>query len=291
VLAVCYGTLPVTRDDLGEFLIARGGYEKLDLLVNRKIIDAEAARANVTVTPEEVEAAFAADLKGLGVTKDDFVKVVLPKYGKSLHEWTEDAIRPRLALGKMCRAGVAVTDDDLQKAFENKYGEKRQAKVILWGKGEVRQAQKQWDEARKGDDEFDRVAKAQKDVTLAAAAGLTAPVGRHVDAENTSLERILFTLKVGEVSQLFETPAGIMCVKCAAVLPPQQDKTLAQVKPDLEREVFERKLAKAVPEFFTKLREAARPELLLKGPPTERENREGVDQLIRDAGLVPTKKP
>ena len=28
-----------------------------------------------------------------------------------------------------------------------RYGEKRQAKVILWGKGELRVAQKQWEEA------------------------------------------------------------------------------------------------------------------------------------------------
>src|SRR5689334_8146630 len=41
--------VPVTREELGEFLIARGGHEKLDLLVNKKIIQIEAARRNVTV--------------------------------------------------------------------------------------------------------------------------------------------------------------------------------------------------------------------------------------------------
>src|SRR5204862_6271846 len=96
VLARVYGSLPVTREDLGEFLIARGGYEKLELLVNRKIIEVEAAKRNITVTAIEVEAGLADDLKGMGITKLDFVEKVLPRYHKTLYEWTEDGTKPRI---------------------------------------------------------------------------------------------------------------------------------------------------------------------------------------------------
>ena len=290
VLAVIYGDKTVTREDLGEFLIARGGYEKLDLLVNKRIIEAEAVRQGVTVTPQEIDEAFAADVKGLGITKDDFIKVMLPKYKMTLTEWTDDALRPRLLLGKLVKGSVTVTADDLARAFESKYGEKRQAKVILWGKDELRTAQKQWEEARKGDAEFDRVARGQKDGTLAAAAGLTKEIGKHLDAESPVLEKVLFALNVGEVSHLFETPAGIMCVKCTAILPPTPGVTLAQVRDALEKEVFARKLDKAVPTHFGELKAKANPNLLLKGPPTPRENREGVNQIIQQAGgTVPQK--
>src|SRR5260221_9129543 len=39
-----------------EFLIARGGYEKLELLVNKKIIEVEAGRRSISVTDVEVRA-------------------------------------------------------------------------------------------------------------------------------------------------------------------------------------------------------------------------------------------
>ena len=35
VVACIYGNVPVTREELGEFLIARGGYEKVELVVNK----------------------------------------------------------------------------------------------------------------------------------------------------------------------------------------------------------------------------------------------------------------
>ena len=54
VVAYIYGNMPITRAELGEFLIARGGHEKLELLVNKKIIEIEAARRGVNVTIIEI---------------------------------------------------------------------------------------------------------------------------------------------------------------------------------------------------------------------------------------------
>ena len=177
VVAYIYGSVPVTREELGEFLIARGGAEKLELLVNKRIIEIEAARRNITITATEIEAGLNDDLKGLGINKADFIKHVLPRYGKTLYEWTEDVIKPRLMLNKMCRDRVKVTDDDLRKAFENRYGEKRQAKVICWNKQDQKAALKQWEEARKSEVDFDRIARTQADPNLASSCGLVAPVG------------------------------------------------------------------------------------------------------------------
>jgi len=297
-VATIYGNIPVTREDLGEFLIARGGYDKVELLVNKKIIEVEAARRNISVTATEVRAALEEDLKGLGVSMGDFTKHVLPRYGKTLYEWTEDVIKPRLLLGKMCHGEVKITDADMKRLFDNKYGERRQAKLICWNKTDLKIAQKQWDEARKGDTEFDSIARTQADPNLAAAAGLTAPVGRNafVDTEGQrdEVEKVLFTLKAGELSQLFETPAGIMCVKCMAIIPPDKNVTMEKVKAALEKEVYDRKLSAEVPKFFTKLKERADPQVYLKGPPSAKEFEEGVRQIMRTGGIAPpteAKKP
>jgi hypothetical protein len=309
VLAFIYGSYPITREDLGEFLIARGGYEKLDLLVNKRIIEFEAARRQVAVSPQEIDATLTDDLMGLGLYKEppagatrddaikqmkhDFVTVILPRYGKTLYEWEEDVIKPKLLLGKMCCDRVKVTEDDLNRAVENKFGEKRQAKIIIWPKEQFRVAQKKWDEARQGttaeerNANFDRVAREQQDPNLASAAGLITPMGRYTDADSPVVENVLFSLQVGEVSQLFETPAGIMCVKCVAILPRTADVPLAQVRPALEKEVFEKKMAKAIPAFFAELKRVANPNVLLKGPPSAAENRDGVNHLINQAGGPP----
>jgi len=290
VLAVVYGTIPITRDDLGEFLIARGGYDKLDLVVNKKIIEIETARRGAGVTQAEIDAALADDLKGLGVTKDDFVKVVLPKYGRSLHEWVEDVVKPRLVLTKLCRDRVKVTAEDVKRLYENRYGEKRQAKLLLWKKDEFRLAQKQWAEARKGDAEFDSLARAQHDPNLAAAAGLVAPIGRHGDADSPLIEEVVFTLKVGEVSQLLESPAGIVCVKCVAHIPANAAVTLESVRAALEKDVYEKTLAREIPAFFAELKRAAAPNLLLKGPPSAKENEDGVRAIVEQVEARTPKK-
>lgn len=220
IVAYIYGAMPVTREELGDFLIARGGYEKLDLLVNKRIIEVEAARRNVTVTPIEVQSTLEADVKGLGIGIKDFTEKVLPRYNKSLYEWTEDVIKPRLLLGKMCKERVTVTEEDLRKAYENKYGEKRQAKIICWNKTDLRVAEKQWDEARKSDADFDRIARTQATASLAASSGLIAPVGRYPDVEDETCTKKLYELRdIGEITGLFETPAGIMCMKLVAIVP------------------------------------------------------------------------
>ena len=289
VVAYIYNGIPITREELGEFLIARGGYQKLELLVNKRIIEIEAARRNFAVTPEEVQAALNENLRTLGISKEDFINKVLPHYGKTLYEWTEDVIKPRLLLTKMCRDRIKVSEEDLRRAFENKYGERRQAKIILWRAGELKVAQKQWDEARRSDEDFDRIARMQADPNLAAACGLVAPIGRFawVDSEGKSdaVEKMLFSLKEGEISQLFQTPAGIMCIKCVKIIPPDSNVKLEQVREELEKDIFDKKLNAEIPKFFGELKEQAKPQLLLKGPPSPEEFSEGTKRLIEAAGL------
>lgn len=285
VLAVLYGTIPVTRTDLGDFLIARGGYDKLETLVNLRIVHAEAAKRNVTATPEEIETTLVDNLKAIGVEKADFVTKLLPKAKKTLDEYIEDEVRPTVLLRKMCRDKVQVTDDDLKKAFERHFGEKREAKIIIWAPDQFRRAQREWDLARQGDAQFDQVARAQADPALASGAGRVRPIGRHGDAPNPLIEKVVFQLQVGELSQLFQTPAGILCVKCTGIVPPQPGVDLAKVRPALEKEIIDRKLGQEVAATFAALRAAANPNLILRGPPTDRENEEGVQQILNQAGV------
>jgi hypothetical protein len=286
VVGYIYGNVPITREELGDFLIARGGYEKLELLANKKIIEIEAQRRGITVTAVEVQAGLEDDLRGLGINRKDFEKHVLPRYNKSLYEWVEDVIKPKLLLTKMCKDRVNVTAEEIQKEFENRHGERRQAKIICWSREDSKAALAQWGEASKGDAEFDAVAKMQADKNLAAACGLVKPIGRHSEASDATVVKALYSMKVGEISGVLEVSAGLMCIKCTAIVPPDAGVTLDEkMRSSLLAELSAKRLEQAIPLCFKELKEAAKPNLLLKGPPSAAEFREGVNNLVNQSGI------
>src|SRR5687767_14122720 len=94
--------------------------------------------------------------------------------------------------------------------------------------------------------------------------------------------KVLFRLKVGEMSQLFQTEAGIMCVKCTAIIPEDKGVKLeGELRKTLEKEVFDKRLTATIPEFFKECKKKADPRLLLTGPPSPSEIRDGVNQAIQ----------
>jgi hypothetical protein len=190
----------------------------------------------------------------------------------------------------MCKDRVKVSDEDIRKEFENRFGERRQAKIICWSKEDHRAAQAQWAQARKGDAEFDAVAKQQADEKLAAACGLIKPVGRHCENEHdATVVQTLYSMKVGEISGIIEVKAGLMCIKCTAIVPPEPGVVFDEkMQAKLRTELAATRLEQEIPKCFQELKKAAQPNLLLKGPPSAAEFREGVNQMINQTGGVPS---
>ena len=161
-IAYVYGNVPISREQLGDFLIARGGYEKVDLLVNKVIIERACAEKNIVITPQMMEAALNDDLKGLTMSKEEFCKYMLPRYGKTLYEWMEDVIKPRMQLGELCKDRVKVSDQDLMMMFEHEYGERRQIQIVMWPESDpLKVVSAAYAQLRVSQDEFDRAARAQ----------------------------------------------------------------------------------------------------------------------------------
>lgn len=282
-------TVPVTRAELAEFLIARGGYEKVELLVNKLIIEKEAAKRGITVTTTEMESALNEDLKGIEVSKTQFIEVVLSKYGKTFYEWMEDVVRPRLLITKMCRQDVVVSDDDLKREFERVYGEKRRVQIIIWPKGDnVKAISQVWDTIRNDPKEFDRVASQQANPSLAATGGHVSPIGRNLTAEEKVIEERAFAMKPGDVSPIFETSQGYTVMKCVEIVKADETKKFDDEKPKLMKTVSELKLSQEIPKFFEKLKASAKPTILLNGPPSQwafqKANRELAEDVLKTAG-------
>jgi len=269
-VAYVNGNVAITRRDLGEFLMARGGADKIDLLINKMIIENEAKRLAITVTETEMEAAFLSDLEGLGeggVKKGDFVKIVLPKYGKSLFEWMEDVIRPRLLLTKMIAGSIRVTEEEIQVQFEREYGEKRQVQIVMWPAGDdPKTILASYEKLRASQAEFDSAARQQANPALAAALGKIKPISRHMYAQDKVIETVGFELKVGELSQVLETKQGYVVMKLLGVIPPADKIDRAAIKARLEKQALDEKFTAAIPAHFKKLHDAAAPQVIYNGP-------------------------
>jgi len=280
VVAYIYSSIPITREEFGEYLIARQGAERLELMVNHRIIDLACKKKGIVITEAEVDAALADDLKAMNVpTVKDFVNVVLKKYQKTLYEWKEDVIRPKLALAKLCRDQVKVTEEELHNAFEAYHGEKVECQMIMWPAQERNRVLNEiYAKIRDSEKEFDQAARSQASSKLAGTQGRLDPFGRHTTG-NDELENEAFKLDPGQISRVIETPQGLVVLKCIRHIPAQTGVTLdAAERAKLEKEIIERKVAQVeIPKMFKQLHDQANPQLFL-GKKVETE-----DELIRQA--------
>jgi hypothetical protein len=259
VVAYIHHNVPITREDLGEFLIARYGPDMVDVLINRKIVEMACQAKGITISDAEVEAAFAEYLRQLpNMTPEQFEKQLLKPRHTNLYQWKEDVIRTKLALTQFCRGRVRVTEDDVQKAFESRYGPKVKCRMILL-KNDQRCNKDIWVKVHNNDEEFDRQARTQYVPELAAKGGDIPPICRHCGDDR--IEKQAFGLRPGECSQLLGTPDGEIILKCVAHLPADTSKKLEQERPALEKELLDQKVMQEIPKVLKELREQAAPQL------------------------------
>jgi hypothetical protein len=272
VVAYIHKNIPITREDLGEFLIARYGMDKVEALVNRRIVDMACQARGIQITNPEVEASLADDLRGLGnLSPSDFEKKLLKPRNTTLYQWKEDVIRPKLALTQYCRDRIKVTEEDIQKAFENHYGPKVRCRMILFPKNDplYRHRFDLWAKVSKDEQEFNKLAKTQPVQALAAKDGEAPPICKHCGDDR--IERQAFGLKRGEVSSLIETPDGSLILRCVEHIPADKTRNLDKERDVLQKEIFDQKIMEEIPKVLKELRARAEPQFFFKRPQNENE--------------------
>jgi parvulin-like peptidyl-prolyl isomerase len=269
-VAYIYGTTPVTREQLGEYLIARYGADCVDLMVNKMIVEKECAARSIAVSEEEIEAALKKDIDiSKAADEKDFIRNYLRSNRTTLYGYREDVLRPKLLLAKLARTHVQVEPDDLRKAAEAYHGERAECQVIMWPHSpqEHEIAIKQYARIRKSPEEFDRAARTQANPRLAAEAGRIPPFARHTTG-NENVEKEVFALKAGEITPIIETPQGYVVARLnkriPADKPPDDPAAAAAERAKWEAEIMEKKSLMQIPAEFAQLREAAAPNVLLR---------------------------
>jgi len=277
---------PITREAFAEYLIARFGAEKLDLLVNSRVIHRAAKEKGVTATEAEVDAALADYVKARGTTAEVFSKQILKPNGQTLYEFREDFLRHELLMNRLVRPQVKPTDEEIQQAFEAYYGEKIECRIILYPRGEEKIAMQEYAQLRDSEDAFARKARLQASSQLASAGGKIPPVGKHTTG-NEELEREIFSLNPGDCSRLIGSPEGVVLVKVDRRIPASTSVPLASVREKLVADILQRKVKNEVPRIFAELRKTANPRMLLKEPGRVEDLGAEVENELRQTGFIP----
>ena len=257
IVAYMYNNVAVTREELGEYLIARFGADRLEFMVNRKIVEAEARKQNIYVSDGDVNVRFERDLKTFGTPMDEksFVNTILHRFGKTLYEWKEDVIRPKLMMEQMVHPMVkaSLKEKDLQEGYEARYGPMVECRMIVLVKNDARTAQLILDEVRKGRNAFLEQARKQEIPNLAQNEGKVPPIHKHFG--DFLLEDTAFRLKEGEVSgllQLKENGSWVILL-CEKHLPANASVSFESVRAKMYAEMEEVRLAQKIPEVFAEM--------------------------------------
>ena len=152
--------------------------------------------------------------------------------------------------------------------------------MILWPNDQKDLALKMYDEVRKGGEDFNRIAKMQANPTLATKAGDMEPFGRHTTG-NENMEKVAFTLKPGEVSELIPTTQGTIVLKCVEQKPGDPDKRLDDVRDQLAKEIKAKKVQAKIPQVFEELKNKAKPMVFLKNGTNDSDIRKQVEEYLK----------
>src|SRR5262249_8120337 len=271
VVAYFYNGTPVTRAQFGEYLIARYA-DKLEPFVNKTIVERACKQQGITVEQAEVEAALAGMLKTVPGDKKQFLDNMLRQKQMTLKEWKDDVVRPKLLMSKYCRGRVKFTEEDVSKAFESLYGEKRLVQLIIWTPDEVAKNRpiEVYGDICASDEAFDKEARGQFDKKLQATCGQLNPFERY-SQENQEMERLAFQLREKEISPVLSIfpgqdarKVGAYVMKCLKHIPPDSTKKLEDVRTQLEREIIEFKLKTEITEALKELKKNADPKFQLE---------------------------
>jgi hypothetical protein len=275
-VAYVYGSTRISREQLGEDLIARFGPDKVLNLVNKLIIERTCHDRGVTVTDAEVDVALADEIVGMKVNQREFVEKVLREKHKSLYEWREDVLRPKLLMTKLLRDTATVQESDVRLAFESVYGERVYCQAIMWPLKEEEPLKDVYGTLIKDPVEFSRVARTHNSKAMLAVGGMLEPFGHH-SLNDEAAEKIIFGINEGEVTPVFRVEmieAGpskevvkttyAAVVKVLKKFPPDPTKKLEDVRPALEKEIIERGIIGGMPAEMVKMQKAADPKIVLK---------------------------
>lgn len=252
----------VSLEELAEMCIERHGEEVLAGTIQRRLLEQECKRRQVTVSEEEINAEIARAAAEMIEPKPDgspniekWIDLITRQQGVSREVYRRDAVWPSVALKKLAGDKVEVTEEDMQRGFEANYGERVRCLAIVLDNH--RRAQEVWQLARANatPEHFGELAE-QYSVEAGSRAlrGEVPPIQRH--GGQPLLEKEAFALAPGELSSIIQIDQRFVILLCEGRTKPEPVK-FEEVKDYIHADIFEKKLNLAMADYFQQLRAQA----------------------------------
>ena len=242
--------------------IERHGTELLEAMINRTLLELECKKQDIAVAEkdmnEEIARAAALSVKPKPDGSPDveaWLEHITKEQGVSLELYRRDAVWPSAALRKLAGEKVGVSEQDLQKGYEANYGPKVRCLAIVLNTQRI--AQEVFEKARKNNtSEFFGELASQYSVEPSSKAlrGEVPPIRKW--GGQPTLENEAFALKIGELSGVIQVGDKFVVLRCEGVTRPA-DVKFADVRDDIQKDLFEKKLRLKMAESFENLQDSA----------------------------------
>lgn len=266
VVAVVNGQ-ELSRNELADLLVGMYGREGVDRLIRRTLIKQEAKRLNIKVNEDEtaerkeliVKGETQRQMKKNGLKDEEDLKRELEKAGATIEQYQKSIIKKyESAIGevgtmllaeKIIKKTINITDEELNEAYEEQFGEKIVARQIVLRM--MRDAEKILKRIKTGAD-FEALAKKESiDRASASRGGRMRPFGPH-----GILGKAVANLKKGEISEIIKTDSGYHILKIDNRIP-RSMKKFSEVKDELVKFVTARKIQNRISPWLLNLVETA----------------------------------
>ena len=242
---------PIPMEQLAAECILRHGRPILKGEINRVLLTSALTSANKQITQADIDYEVARAADSMGYLKPDgtpdtdaWLKSILEEEGATIDLYIQDAVWPSVALKKLVQDTVQVTNEDLQKGFEANFGPRAEVLAIVLSN--QRTAEDVWQQARKslGEQPFGELAAKYSVETVSRSNFGKVPAIRRHSGQPT-LEKAAFDLQPGEIS-------GVIALNDQYVVLYKQGETSPLVKdfeavrPELQKELLEKKLRVAM---------------------------------------------
>ena len=267
--------IEISADQLAAECLGRHGGSVLETLVNRRIIEQACQQQGISVTPQDVSTEIDAMARRFSVPRDKWLEMIQQERGITPKQYADDIVWPMLALRGIARGAVEPSTEELQQAFENRFGPAVKARIIAC------RTRQDADTVRKqalaAPEEFGALARQHSvDVGSASANGWVQPIRLH--SGDPAFDKAAFSLQDGGISEVVQVADQFIVIKCEGHLPPSGAK-LDEVRPHLAEELRERKSRQASSEIFKKLQDATSVENVMNDP-AKAAARPGVAALV-----------
>lgn len=243
----------ISRKALVEACVQRHGEEVLESMVNKRLIQYHCQKRGIEVSQADVDAEIDRMSKRFKLGRQQWLELLMNERGITPDQYARDIVWPTIALRKLASTQLAVTQKELQKAYEAQYGPAVRARLIVVS--DPQQAQQIQARAKADPDEFARLAiDHSEDVNSASIGGMIQPIRRHVG--DPAIEREVFALEPGQISSIIQVGNQYAILKCEGVVP-ARNVPISQVKDELIESIKEDKLREKANELFAQFQKSA----------------------------------